>query len=419
MSKIKQIPISELKPGMFVHKMDISWLQNPFLRNRRRINNNNDILLLKKAGAKILSIDLEKSIEIPAKQDSTDKEQTSSKHQVAPQQETPEQQNLKKPALEEHQQKEKPVTLEDELKAAKIIQTKIYKLVEEINTKIKNGLAISTKEMLPIINDSLASIHRNDQALLTLLHVYRNDKRLTAHGFAVFSLVLMLAMKTGCSKQQTENLAMAALLHDCGWARLPMNLFGKGKNYTSGEKNLIKQHIQLAIHALRKSISLDKGIIQLIEQHHELANGKGYPQQLLEKDFHPLHNHLQVADLYDTYLHGLENNPAVISVNALKKLYKDSTNGLFSQTLVTELIQILGVYPISSIVRLTSDEIACVIEVNRKLPLLPKVKLLLSAKQEVIQKSIIVDLADDKLYRLVIKVLSPSALPDSLKQELG
>jgi hypothetical protein len=67
MPAIKKIPISELRPGMFILELDISWLQSPFLRHRRRIENNNDILLLKQAGVRLVSIDLEKSLNILTK----------------------------------------------------------------------------------------------------------------------------------------------------------------------------------------------------------------------------------------------------------------------------------------------------------------------------------------------------------------
>lgn len=57
----KNISIADLKKGMFIHKLDISWIKAPFLRHKRQINTDNDILLLKKSGVKNLVIDLSRS----------------------------------------------------------------------------------------------------------------------------------------------------------------------------------------------------------------------------------------------------------------------------------------------------------------------------------------------------------------------
>ncbi|MFK5986046.1 MAG: DUF3391 domain-containing protein [Pseudomonadota bacterium] len=406
MSIIKKIPISALKPGMFILELDISWLKSPFLRHHRRVENQNDILLLKHAGVRLVSIDLEKSFDILSK---TDKSTTSD--------------NLnKKIAIDEQQNNSalspakdsstavvvQTTPLSEELKTAKVIQGKIHKLVNKLNENVKSGNPISVKGILPIINESLDSIKRNDQALLTKLHLHRKDKRLDAHAFATFSLILTLALKIGCTKKQIEILGMTALLHDCGWSKLPINLFGKGKKYTPGEKLLVKQHTKLASQALRKSKGIDENIIQLIEQHHEISNGKGYPRQLQAEQLHSLHNLLQVVDLYDEHLHGLEDSPAILAVNALKNLYQKSTIGWFPQSLVSEMIRILGIYPINSVVKLTSGEIAIVTEINRKLTLLPRVKLTHDSEQQIFEKPILLDLAEDKQHRLIINVLEPS-----------
>jgi hypothetical protein len=57
----KKISINDLKKGIFVHDLDISWMQSPFLRHKRNITTAKDILLLKKIGVKNIVIDLSRS----------------------------------------------------------------------------------------------------------------------------------------------------------------------------------------------------------------------------------------------------------------------------------------------------------------------------------------------------------------------
>jgi len=396
MSKIKKIPISKLKPGMVIYEMDISWMQTPFRLHRRKVENEHEIFLLKHAGARIITIDIEKGIDIS---DDLLVEKNSKSSE-----------NTDKNSNSEA----KTISINKELKTAKIIQNKIQQLVRKLNDNIKNGIPIQIKEVLPIINESLECIKRNDQALLTMIHMHRKDIRLDAHAFAVFSLVLPLALKTNCSKEQIETLGMAALLHDCGWSRLPINLFAKGKSYDVSEAKLVQQHTQLATQALIKSKGIPEDVIQLVGQHHERENGKGYPNKLTDEQLHPLHAHLQVADLYDEYIHGLEDQAGVLPVNALKILYEKSSIGWFPKELVSEMIRILGVYPISSVVKLSSEETGVVTEINRKLPLQPKVTLLLDAEQQIIESPVIIDLSLNEEQRFIENVLEPSVLPEHL-----
>lgn len=397
MSNKKKIPISQLRPGMFIDELDISWLKSPFLRHRRKIESEQDIRLYQEHGVKMVTIDIGKGFDVVTKQEAQDPQKKAI------------------PSKETHtstKTDEKPsavLSFSEELKAAKAIKNKIQGLTKQLNQEIKEGRPVNIQAVKPVIEETLESLKRNDQALLTLLHMHRKDVRLNSHPFGVFSLVLPLALKCQLNGEQTEILGMAALLHDCGWARLPLNLFGKGKAYTPSEIKLIQQHTVLAAHTLRKSQGIPEDVVTLVEQHHELPNGKGYPKKLKAQQLHPLLPYLQLADHYDEYIHGLTDRPAVLPVNALKLLYKENKMGYFPEQLVTDLVRILGIYPLSSIVRLNSDEIAIVAEVNRKHPLQPKVSIFRNANGEECSTQLI-DLQTDTHQRKITEVMETSQL---------
>jgi len=397
MANTKKIPVSQLKPGMFVEELDISWLKSPFLRHRRKIESDKDILLYKQYGAKIITIDLDKGLDLSSP-------------------ENPETATPKAPSqtIESNQTDESSAVIlsfSEELKTAKVIKNKIQNLAKQLNQELKDGRPINIQEVKPVIQETLDSLKRNDQALLTMLHMHRKDARLNSHPFGVFSLVLPLALKANLSAEKLEILGMAALLHDCGWARLPLNLFGKGKPYTSSETKLTQQHPTLAGHALRNSQGIPNEVIALVEQHHELPSGKGFPKKVSQPKLHPQLEYLQLADRYDEHIHGLGDKPGVLPVNALKLLYKDSKAGDFSEKLVTELVRILGIYPISSTVKLSSNEVAVVCEVNRKLPLFPKVSIFIDEKGKQISPYL-VDLNNDEKKRKISEVIQPSEMDE-------
>lgn len=415
MAKLKKIPVSKLVPGMFVHDLDISWLHSPFLRHRRKLEDQKDIELLHEYGVRIVTIDLDKGCDIPAITKKTDNALNNcvSTITINDSPSHPNQGKSQQSKIETIKQKEK-TALQDELLIAHELRNKIQKLVVKLFSNVKNGVTLSAQEIFPLIKESLDSVKRNDQALLTMLHMHRQDIRLDAHAFGVFSLILALGIKVNCTREELEILGLVALLHDCGWARLPLNLFAKGKAYTPAEKKLVQQHTSLAVNAIAKMDDIPADVVTLIAQHHELANGKGYPRGLLRDQLHPLHDIFQVADLYDEYIHGLEDFQGVLPANALKKLYQQSQRGCFSEKLVSHVVRLLGVYPISSVVLLNSGETAVVTEINRKLPLLPFVTIVLDKDGRELKIPEAINLAQDEKTRLIQKVIEPSSLPQHL-----
>lgn len=396
---------------MYIHELDISWIQSPFLRHRRKINEDNDIALLKKAGVKELYIDLSRG------DDTSESENTKIEHSE-PLPQSAEEKHLESQEIEPCQNikqddivtpKRKKITLSEELEVAKILQGKISKLVTKLASLIKDGRPISAQIITPIINETLESINRNDQALLTMLHLQRQDLKLSDHGFGVFSVILPLAIKLGCTDDEVKELGMAALLHDTGWSRLPMHLFGKKKAYTGVEKQLIKQHPDIVVNVLNKSSDFPESVKRLIKQHHELNDGSGFPEQLKKEKIDKLTEILQVADMYDEFVHGLTDQPGMLPANALKKIYQAARNGQYSETVVSEMIHVMGIFPLTSAVELSNAERALVIEIDKQNPLMPRVRIVYDTDGQQCQSEIIRDLAaqNDNEPIKIVRVIDP------------
>jgi len=327
----RKISISQLRQGMFVHELDLSWMQTPFLRHRRKINSDNDIALLKKAGVKKLTIDLTRGVDIQDETNAlndTDKEAADKQEQYLSQTSASQKQpdrdspHISSPEAGSKQVQEKQVPLHEELKVAKALQGKIEKLVDQLGALVKEGHKLSVEAIEPVINEARQSLERNDQALLTMLHLYRKDIKLSDHGFGVFAVVLPLAMRMKCTEDEIKELGMAALLHDTGWSRFPMHLVGKNKAYTESELRLIQQHPGIIENVLNKTPDFPENVKILVKQHHEMADGSGYPDKLKKKLINERVEILQVADFYDESIHGLTDKPGMIPAKALKLLYQ-------------------------------------------------------------------------------------------------
>ncbi len=401
----KKILISQLRSGMFIHELDISWMKSPFLRHRRKINTANDIALLKKAGVKKLYIDLSRGEDVQEVEKSG-QDVILQEDKLASQKpnDSLDPNNVPDPC-----QATEKVELKKELEVAKVLQGKISKLVTQLGSLIKAGRPVSADSITPVINEALKSISRNDQALLTLLHIQRQDLKLSDHGFGVFAVILPLALQLKCSDQEVSELGMAALLHDTGWTRLPMHLFGKKKTYTAAEMQLIKQHPNIVASVLSKSDDFPETVKTLVKQHHELSDGSGFPDKLKKGKIHKLVEILQVADSYDEYIHGLNDQAGMLPANALKKIYQAARNGHYSETVVSEMIHVMGIFPLTSAIELSNGEKALVVEIDKKMPLLPKVRVIYEMDGQPCQSEKFRDLANQSEGEniKIIKVIDP------------
>lgn len=403
-SNLKKISIDELKIGMFIVEMDISWIQSPFLLHRRAIKSKKDINLLKQSGVKLLTIDLNKS-QIP--EEASKPELVEQAEKILPDQSCEQsEQDLKEsilpiPELSPESLDNPCVSLEEELNRAVMLKKQACESFYRINERVKNNQAVSAKALEPVINETIYSLLRNSQALLTLMHLKRYEEKLFSHSFSVMTLALTLAIKNGVKQDDLKKLALAALLHDIGWAQLPLNLFGKVRPYTDNELKVVHQHQKIANIIMGKSSSITSDVKRLMMRHHERLDGSGYPEGLKEERLDDLERILILTDYYDEIIHGLLDRPGLIPAEALRQLYREASQNKLDKSLVELLIKMLGIYPLTSAVELTTGEKGVVIEVNRDKPLVPVVKIMYSSDGRALASPLVLDLDKDSEERQV------------------
>jgi HD-GYP domain-containing protein (c-di-GMP phosphodiesterase class II) len=380
------IPLDQLKPGMFVTKIDVPWIRSPFLLHQRLIRDIADINALRSAGVTEVWIDPSKS-QLPGS--------ASVGTGTEPAQATP-------PAVRNS------IKIERELGAAQRIRQNVIKALETTFAALETGTAPNMAVLMPLIDDTLGSLLRNDQALMTLMHIQRTAKILVQHSFGTFALVLALAIEMNLSDEEKRELGLAALLHDAGWLQLPMNLFAKRHPYTGAEESLVREHVALTAKMVAPVDTLSARTRDTILQHHERGNGSGFPAGLKDTAIDTLTRILAVADQYDSLVHGLMDNPGLSAKGALGKMFQQAQLGLFDRDIVTHLIHLLGIYPVGSALMLNTGEKALVIESHRDVHSQPTVAIYYNQRGIASLEPVVVDLRHQRpqqAFREVTAVL--------------
>lgn len=276
------------------------------------------------------------------------------------------------------------ITIFDEAPSVEDEIAKIYPVYEKSQIATREmfeALALDQEIDLTNIHEALdgmvESIGRNPDALIWLAKLKQTDDYSYNHAMNVSITLMALASFMSLSKKQVKDLGLAGLLQDIGKGKLSSDLLHKQEKITSEEFEILKKHVDYALELLEITDNISTTVILTVSQHHERIDGSGYPYQLAGKQISLTG---QMAGLIDTYCalttnkvyaKGVYNQIALEEIHALRDIK-------FSGILIDQLVQFLGIYPVTSLVELNSGEVGVVIQQNSVRRLLPRVMILLN-----------------------------------------
>jgi HD-GYP domain-containing protein (c-di-GMP phosphodiesterase class II) len=396
----KRIPISQLKPGMYVVELDRPWLKTPFIVHRRQIMDVDDIALLEKHGIREVVIDTERGAGG----------------------ETPKAEPMPKPPIEDHKQVIRPAgdsrsgllyervfqPLIQEISVAQGLHQEALATAQNIFDGVGRGSPLNSPTAKQTVTELLGSVTRSPAANLLLTQMRRFQNDLFAHAVNVCVLSLVVGTLEGFSEEVSE-LGLGGLLHDIGKVRLPRNLIRKNDGHTDQEKRLLEQHPVLGAAILEDAKNIPMAARRIVMEHHQRLNGTGYPASDSGANPSPLSQIVAITDTYDTMITG-RNGIIQRPIDVLRQLYLDANAGAFDRVLVEKVIHSLGVYPVGSLVELNTGERGIVLTSNRKDTLRPIIRLVLSRDGLPLSRGPVVSLAEEDsvgIGRLIVRTLDP------------
>ena len=190
------------------------------------------------------------------------------------------------------------------------------------------------------------------------------------HGLNVSIVCLMLAKEMAIPPDQARLLGTGALLHDIGLSEIPDRVLRKRPDQTTKpERDLRALHVEYGVN-LGKKLGLPTEVLAIIAQHHELADGSGYPLGTKLDKIAPLARIVSLVNFYDNLCNPQDPSSAMTPHEALSFMYAQRRSK-FDARVLQVLVHSLGVYPPGSIVKLSNEAIAMVVSVNPKMALRP------------------------------------------------
>lgn len=388
---LKKITIEQLEPGMYVHQI-IEQKGSLSVKNQGRVTSKAIVATLKKHGVKTLTIDTEKAFD-PNIDNATVSVST---EQAA--------------ALNENKAVQR-VALGAELGRAAKLHEQGKTIQKLLLQSVQKETPFDASIPKTFSNKLVESVDRNPDALLCLTKIREKDDYLLEHSLNVAILLANFGKFLGMSEEEVQDLSYAGFLHDLGKIKIPDEILHKPGRLTDSEMEVMKSHVQHGVDYLQDT-NIAQPLIQAISEHHERLDGLGYPKGKLGKDISYAGRMLAIADMYDALTADRVYKAGMSSQKAFSILMNEAPTRL-DISLVQQFIKCLGVYPVGSLVLLSNERLAMVIEQNDS-PLTPVVKVFYSVKQGHYLTPKDVDLSSDKTL-----TISKAAIPSDYNIDIN
>lgn len=380
---IKRIPVEQLRIGMYVHNLNCDWFEHPFLRNRFPVEGDDQIRRIIDTGVREVDIDTDLGRDAPGGRSPSELAQQL------------------KPALDAAARQRPPsfraTTLNEERARARRIQREASRIATKIMEDARMGRQIEVDPVRTLIRETVASIVRNQDALIGLNRIRSVDHYTFEHSVNVSVLMIAFARAIGLESHVIEAIGLGALLHDLGKSQIPDAILNKPGRLTDSEFAVIRRHVEYGHEILARTPGVPSIALDVVAEHHERLRGTGYPEGKAGDAISQFGQMAAIVDVYDALTTDRVYHGAIPPHEALRKLLEWSPQD-YDRSLVQQFIRCVGIYPVGTLVRLESQRLAVVVETGRKQLLKPVVRLMFDIPSRRRLTSQDIDLAAESPY---------------------
>lgn len=391
---LKTIQTHQLRPGMYIHKLLGPWLEHPFWRGSF-LADVEATARLQSSSVQQLVIDTSRGLDLAVQAFPQRAAESSGGFASAP---------FVGPSG--------PIPAEvsssslgSELQQARRICNDSRDAVAAMFSEVRMGRSIDLDSALPIVEQITGSVLRHPSALVSVARLKTADDYTYLHSVATSALMTVLARQLGLSPEQTQAAAMGGLLHDMGKAMVPLAVLNKPGKLTDDEFDVVRLHPEQGERLLRESGVDSQPVLEIALLHHEKIDGSGYPRRL-EGDSIPLLARMcAVCDVYDAITSNRPYKQGWDPGESLRRMA--SWSGHFDPPILKAFVRGLGIYPTGTLVRLSNEKLAVVLEQNAGSLLVPRVRVFYSARSRTHVLLHDIDLAAPGCVERIASIESP------------
>ena len=222
--------------------------------------------------------------------------------------------------------------------------------------------------------DGLAqAVVSNRSALMALTALKQYDNYTFTHMVNVSILTMGQARGLGIDGPLLREFGLAALMHDIGKVKTPVEILNKPDKLTDDEFVIIRRHTIDGAEMLRQTRDITALAPVVAFEHHLRLDGSGYPS-VTRPTLNLCTLLCSIADVFDAMRSQRRYQHAFPTERILEVLkHKDGTQ--FDPHLVRRFVQLIGIYPVGNLVRLDTGDVAVVLKIYAPHPHRPQVRV--------------------------------------------
>lgn len=397
-----KVKVADLQTGMYVTELDRSWVGTPFLFQGFLIESDEELTQLKSLCAFVVIDAAQSSVDVAGIGQPADGTATApNKPDLA--------------GLKLGDTGAQPVTA---------VRGAAQTQIGELFSKVGEGADLADK-----IRESQALVQRlirqstNPNLMMQLVNLRPAQDRHTTHALHTAILAIAFGRHLGHPEERLSLLGLGAVLHDIGKLRVPAAILNKPEKLTDEEFAVVKRHPLDGYEMLKSLDGVAVEVLDMIRYHHERADGSGYPQGIKGEELPQSASIIGLVDAYETLTAGKPYQAALSPATAMHQL-RTTTGAGFPPDLIQDFTRFLGIYPVGSLVKLSSGDVAVVFASDPAKRLRPLVLIVQDARGQAIHPHRLLNLAGlptDKLS--IIDMLDPKNcaidIPKLFEGELG
>jgi HD-GYP domain-containing protein (c-di-GMP phosphodiesterase class II) len=304
----------------------------------------------------------------------------------------------------------------EEVDTRKVIKKTYFNAVsftKGVMKKIQSGERVDMKKAKRIVETMVDQLLEDEHLLLSLSVIKDYDEYTYHHMVNVSVLSMALGLRLGLNRMALTELGLAALFHDIGKVEIPYEVLNKPSSFTDEEWIMIKKHPIWGVKAIlgfgRFGSATIRSVIVSFE-HHMNCDLSGYPQVKKYSELDLYSRIVALADQYDAMTSSRVYSRTPIPPDKTLSIMMEQAGTKLDPLLYKFFINMVGIYPIGTIVTLNTKEIGLVFETSMPFADRPKVLIIINAEGKSVRGPIVnLSEKDDrgKHLRSIVKTLDP------------
>lgn len=287
--------------------------------------------------------------------------------------------------------------------------------LREISERNKKNEKIKLNTTRRLIQSIFNHLVDNESFLIGLTNIKNHDEYTLNHSVNVSLLAIALGRRLGLSRAELVDLGLAAFFHDLGKIDTPLEILNKPGQLTEDERKIMELHPYQGAEKLvqlREFRRLPLSAIHVAMEHHIKEDLTGYPQYRIKNDINLYSRIVKVCDFFDAITTKRVYRKKVFTRAEALSLMLEHIGTEFNPVILKAFVQMMGVFPVGSVVLLNTGEIGLAVENNQETRFLlrPRIKIIVDAQGNKIDGEVVdlteIDPETRKFKRTIVKEIN-------------